>query len=181
MAREDEAELVTRSLEGDTRAYGRLIDAHQRVLFNLALRMVNDFEDAKDLTQIVFIKAYENLASFERGRKFFSWIYRIMVNESLNLIARRRSAEPLDETMEASERSPDRIAESNEMNGIIQEALTELSSDHRQVILLRHFAQLSHQEMSEMLEIPEKTVKSRLFTARRVLGEILTKRGVSLA
>jgi RNA polymerase sigma-70 factor (ECF subfamily) len=181
MAREDEEELVARSLEGDTRAYGKLIDAHQRVLFNLALRMVNDHEDAKDLTQIVFIKAYENLATFELGRKFFSWIYRIMVNESLNWIARRRSAEPLDEGMETSERGPDRVAESNEVNGIIQAALTELSSDHRQVILLRHFAQLSHQEMSELLEIPEKTVKSRLFTARRILGEILTKRGVNLA
>ena len=181
MAREDEAELVARSLEGDTRAYGRLIDAHQRVLYNLALRMVNDLEDAKDLTQIVFIKAYENLESFERGRKFFSWIYRIMVNESLNLIARRRSTEPLDEEMETSERGPDRIAESNEVSGIIQEALTELSSDYRQVILLRHFAQLSHEEMSELLEIPEKTVKSRLFTARRILAEILTKRGVGLA
>jgi len=181
MAREDEAELVARSLEGDTRAYGKLIDAHQRVLYNLALRMVNDLEDAKDLTQIVFIKAYENLATFEPGRKFFSWIYRIMVNESLNLIARRRSAEPLDEGMETSERGPDRIAEANEVSGIIQEALTELSQDYRQVILLRHFAQLSHEEMSKLLEIPEKTVKSRLFTARRILGEILTKRGVSLA
>lgn len=181
MVREDEEELVARSLEGDTRAYGRLIDAHQRVLFNLALRMVNDLEDAKDLTQIVFIKAYEGLATFERGRKFFSWIYRIMVNESLNLIARRRPSEPLDEEMETLEHRPDRIAESNEVTGIIQEALTELSPDYRQVIVLRHFAQLSHQEMSELLEVPEKTVKSRLFTARRILGEILTKRGVSLA
>ena len=181
MAREDEAELVARSLEGDTRAYGKLIDAHQRVLYNLALRMVNDLEDAKDLTQIVFIKAYENLGSFEQGRKFFSWIYRIMVNESLNLIARRRYTEPLDEGMETSERGPDGVAEANEVSGIIQEALTELSQDYRQVILLRHFAQLSHEEMSKLLEIPEKTVKSRLFTARRILGELLTKRGVSLA
>lgn len=181
MVREDEEELVARSLEGDTKAYGKLIDVHQRVLFNLALRMVNDLEDAKDLTQIVFIKAYERLATFERGRKFFSWIYRIMINESLNLIASRRPAEPLDEEMEALEMGPDRITESNEVTGIIQEALTELSPDYRQVIVLRHFAQLSHQEMSELLEVPEKTVKSRLFTARRILGEILTKRGVSLA
>lgn len=181
MVTEDEEELVARSLEGDARAYGRLIDAHQRVLFNLALRMVNDLEDAKDLTQIVFIKAYEGLATFERGRKFFSWIYRIMVNESLNLMARRKQSEPLDEEMEAPELGPDRITESNEVTGIIREALTELSPDYRQVIVLRHFAQLSHQEMSELLEVPEKTVKSRLFTARRILGEILTKRGVSLA
>ena len=181
MCSSDLEDLVTRSLEGDARAYGRLIDAHQRVLFNLAFRMVSDLEDAKDLTQIVFIKAYENLSTFERGRKFFSWIYRIMVNESLNWVARRKAVEPLDEGMETPELGPDRVAESNEMNGIIQEALSELSIDHRQVILLRHFAQLSHQEMSELLEIPEKTVKSRLFTARRILGDILTKRGVSLA
>ena len=79
MDRIEEDGLIERSLGGDTRAYGTLIGAYERVLYNTALRMVNDREDAKDLTQTVLIKAYEHLSSFDRGRKFFSWIYRIMI------------------------------------------------------------------------------------------------------
>jgi RNA polymerase sigma-70 factor (ECF subfamily) len=180
MHRDDEEVLVCRSLNGDARAYGELIDVHQRVLFNLALRMVNDHEDAKDLTQIVFIKAYQNLGTFDPKRKFFSWIYRIMVNECLNLLSRRRRVEPLDEAIPARGTGPDHDAEAGEVSGIIRHALMELSADHRDAILLRHFAQLSHREMSEALDIPEKTVKSRLFTARRLLGVILERRGVTL-
>lgn len=180
MDRTEEAELVQRSLNGDTRAYGKLIGSYERVLYNVALRMVRDREDAKDLTQTVFIKAYENLSTFDRGRKFFSWIYRIMVNESLNLLARRRRSEPLDETMASPNRGPDHDAEEREVNGLLEEAIAELKPDYRQAILLRHFAQLSYEEMSEALEVPEKTVKSRLFTARRLLGEILERRGVDL-
>lgn len=180
MDRAEEEDLVRRSLSGDTRAYGTLIGAYERVLYNLAVRMVNDREDAKDLTQTVFIKAYEHLATFDRGRKFFSWIYRIMVNESLNLLTRRRRVEPLDEGMASPNRGPDHEAEERELGGILDEAIAELKPDYRQAILLRHFGQLSYEEMSDALEVPEKTVKSRLFTARRLLGEILERRGVNL-
>lgn len=181
MDRAEEAELIRRSLSGDTRAYGALIGAHERVLFNVALRMVRDREDAKDLTQTVLIKAYERLATFDRSRKFFSWIYRIMVNESLNFLERRRRSEPLDEAMASSERGPDREAEEREVGRIVEEAIAELSPDYRQVVVLRHFAQLSYEEIGAALEVPEKTVKSRLFTARRLLGEILERRGVTFS
>lgn len=181
MDRTEEDGLVARSLRGDTRAYGKLIESYERVLFNAALRMVNDREDAKDLTQTVFIKAYEHLGTFDRERKFFSWVYRIMVNESLNLMKRRRRSEPLDEGMASTARGPDREAEGHELGGLLERAIGELTTDYRQVILLRHFAQLSYEEMSEALEIPEKTVKSRLFTARRILGEILERQGVTFS
>jgi RNA polymerase sigma-70 factor (ECF subfamily) len=181
MDRTEEDELVRRSLSGDTRAYGALMGCYERVLYNVALRMVNDREDAKDLTQTVFIKAYEHLASFDRGRKFFSWIYRIMMNESLNFLQRRRRSEPLDEGMASRDRGPDHEAEEHEVGGILEEAIAELKPEYRQVIVLRHFAQLSYEEMSGALEVPEKTVKSRLFTARRLLGELLERRGVNLS
>jgi RNA polymerase sigma-70 factor (ECF subfamily) len=181
MDRDEEDDLLQRSLNGDGRAYGTLMGAYERVLYNVALRLVKDREDAKDLTQTVFIKAYQNLASFDRGRKFFSWIYRIMVNESLNFRERRRPADPLDEGMASSDRGPDREAEDRELSAIVERGIAELTPDYRQVILLRHFAQLSYEEMGEALGIEEKTVKSRLFTARRLLGEILERRGVSLS
>lgn len=179
MLTDDEvALLVARSLQGDGRAYGRLIDAYQRVLFNVALRMVGDREDAKDVTQVVFIKAFENLATYDGRHRFFSWIYRIMINESLNHLNRSKRLVPLDEGMASLEKGPDVSAGEQEVSEIIQRALLELSTDYREVIILRHFVQLSHHEMSEALDIPEKTVKSRLYSARQILGGILMKRGL---
>lgn len=157
------------------------MEIHQRVLYNVALRMVGNREDAQDVTQVAFIKAYQKLATFDRNRKFFSWVYRIMWNESLNLIQRRPRHEALDEEMPARDPSPDRDSEERETSALIHAAIQELPADYRQVILLRHFAQLSYQEMSQIIELPEKTVKSRLFTARRLLGSILERKGVALS
>lgn len=176
-----EADLIRRSLDGDTDAYGELVETHQRVLYNVALRMTGNREDAQDVTQIAFIKAYQKLASFDRSRKFFSWVYRILWNETLNLVQRRPRHEPLDEETPAGLPSPERESEEREASVLIHEAIQELPADYRQVILLRHFAQLSYQEMSRVIELPEKTVKSRLFTARRLLGTILERKGVALA
>jgi RNA polymerase sigma-70 factor (ECF subfamily) len=175
-----EAELIRRSLDGDAEAYGELVAAHQRVLYNVALRMTGNREDAQDVTQIAFIKAYQKLATFDRGRKFFSWVYRILWNETLNLVQRRPRHEALDEETPAAQPSPERESEEREISARIHEAIEELPPDYRQVILLRHFAQLSYQEMSRVIELPEKTVKSRLFTARRLLGSILERKGVAL-
>lgn len=176
----NEAELIARSLDGDPAAYGELVLMHQRVLYNVALRMTGNREDAQDVTQIAFIKAYRNLASFDRRRKFFSWIYRILWNETLNLIQRRPRHEPLDEEMPGGPSTPDRESEEREERVLIDEAIQELPADYRQVIVLRHFAQLSYQEMGRVIELPEKTVKSRLFTARRLLASILERKGVTL-
>jgi RNA polymerase sigma-70 factor (ECF subfamily) len=176
-----EHDLVVRSLAGDTQAYGELVEIHQRVLYNVALRMVGNREDAQDVTQVAFIKAYQKLATFDRSRKFFSWVYRIMWNESLNLVQRRPRHEALDEELPAGQPTPDADSEQRETNELIHDAIQELPADYRQVILLRHFAQLSYQEMSRIIELPEKTVKSRLFTARRLLGSILERRGVTLS
>ena len=175
---DEEAVLVARSLKGDGRAYGRLIDAYQHVLFNVALRMVGDREDARDVTQNVFIKAFENLSTFDCRHRFFSWIYRIMINESLNHVSRAKHLVPLDEAMVSPQKGPDVSAGEREVGEIIQRALLELSTDYKEVIILRHFVQLSHHEMSEALDIPEKTVKSRLHSARQILGGILRKRGL---
>ena len=84
MTAEDEEALVLRSLAGDQKAFGELVGAHQQVLFNVALRMLNDREDARDVTQTAFLKAWRKLDTYDRRNKFFSWIYRILLNEALN-------------------------------------------------------------------------------------------------
>jgi len=172
--------LLDRCLEGDGGAFGKLIDRYQRVLYNVSLRMVGNREDALDITQTVFLKAYENMGSFDRRHKFFSWIYRIMINETLNHLSKRKRTEPLEETLESGATGPEEECSRLEECERIQTALLELSHDYRQVIVLRHFADLSYEEMSGVLEVPEKTVKSRLHTARQLLGGILLKHGIVL-
>ena len=179
MVEDKEENLVSRCLEGDGGAFGQLIDRYQRVLFNVSLRMVGNREDARDITQIVFLKAYENLGRFDRRYKFFSWVYRIMINESLNHLTRAKRMEPLDESLESRRSGPEEECAQHLLSDSIQSALLELAPDYRQVIVLRHFVQLSYQEMSDVLEVPEKTVKSRLHTARRLLGGIFSKQGIT--
>lgn len=179
MSDDEEQAAVERCLRGESRAFETIVDSYQRVLFNVALRMVNDRDDAQDVVQSAFVKAFEKLHTYDRRRKLFSWIYRITVNECLDQLARRKRQGQMDE--DEPGRGPDDALEEREVETVIGAALLDLSIDYRGVIILRHFVHLSHREMSRVLEVPEKTVKSRLHTARKLLGELLAKRGVSRA
>ena len=181
MTEDDEATLVARSLKGDARAFGELVDAYKRVLFNVTLRMVNNYDDAQDLVQTAFVKAHEKLHTYDRRRKFFSWIYRITINECLNHLSRRERSDYVGDWSACREQSPDEALDQKQVCEMIGSALLELSPDHCGVIILRHFIHLSHREMSRVLEIPEKTVKSRLHTARKLLANVLLKHGVTRA
>ena len=176
MAIED-ALLVRQSLEGDPGAFERLVDRYQKVVFSTILRMVNDKEEAEELTQAVFVKLYEKLSTFNPKYKFFSWLYRIVVNESLNYIKQRNQRENIDHLDLAGDHGPDERYEEREKTETVEEAVFRLSPDYRIVIVLRHFHDLSYREMSQILDVSEKTVKSRLFTARQLLRRILVKIG----
>jgi RNA polymerase sigma-70 factor (ECF subfamily) len=179
---EDEAAWVSRCLRGDSAAFEPIVQRYQRVLFSVAYRMLGNQEDARDATQSAFIRAYEGLGGYDPKRRFFSWIYRIVVNECLNLRRARRQGEPLDERIEAdASHGPLETVQDLERSASIDAALVRLSDDHRLVIVLRHFADLSYEEMSDALGVPEKTVKSRLFEARQRLADLLrTKAGAEL-
>ena len=168
----DDVELVARCLRGEVEAFGPLVARYQKVLFNLALRMLGDREDARDVTQTAFVKAYEKLATYDPAHRFFSWIYRIVLNECLNLRQRRPFHERLDETMAASD-SPYREAEAHETSDRVQAGLLRLPAELREVLILRHFLELSYGDIGAALLLPEKTVKSRLYSARQRLGQIL--------
>ena len=168
----DEIACVARCLKGDASAFEPLVNRYQRVLFTVALRLLGNADDARDATQNAFVRAYERLDSFDPSRRFFSWIYRIAVNESLNLRRSRRDHEPLPVTLEANGRATDGI-EARELSERVQAALMTLSPEHREVVVMRHFADLSYEEIAETLDIPAKTVKSRLFSARQRLAPLL--------
>ena len=170
--------LVKRCLSGDRQALAALIEEYQRPLYNAAYRILGNPEDAADATQAAFLKAFEHLKSYDPKYKFFSWIYRIVVNESINQLKRNRRQQPLDEFVAATGPGPGREAESVDLSRKVQEGLMALATDYRSVLVLRHFSDCSYREISEILEIPEKTVKSRLYSARQLMKERLVAHGV---
>lgn len=159
-------------------AFEELVARYERVIYNAAYRMLGDREDAKDITQGVFLKAFENLGSFDQGGRFYSWIYRIAVNESLNLLGRRGRMEPLEAEQESESRGPEETLAGEELGRLVQEALMMLKPDYRAVVVLRHFAECSYEEIAGILQIPEKTVKSRLFSARQIMKGHLADKGI---
>lgn len=177
----DESALVQRCREGEVRAREQLVTEYERVVYTLAFRMTGDREEARDIAQAVFLKVFRGLASFDTRRRFFSWIYRIAVNESIDRLRAKRPVEALDATSEDPGDRPEQAAERREAVDLVQRALLELSHDDRQVLVLRHWLDRSHAEIGEVLGIHEHTVKSRLFDARRRLGRILRRRGVEQA
>ncbi len=173
MKTEDDQTLVVRCRNGDRAAFGALVVRYQKPVYNVALRMLRDPEDARDVTQTTFLKAFARLEDFDPRFKFFSWLYRIAINESINLGQRRPVFEALDETLEESAPGPDQVHGHSQLAATIESTLQRLSHDQRAVIVLRHFLECSYEDMSAVLEIPIKTVKSRLFEARKQLRQKL--------
>lgn len=178
MTEHTDEDLVQKCQQGDARAFDAIVERHQKTVYNLALRMVRDPDEAADVAQAVFVKAYEKLKSFDPKFKFFSWIYRIAVNEALNVLDQRKRFDALDGVEPAEE-----VEEESDDDAIVQErriqdGLMMLNVDHRAVIILKHMQGLSYQEIAQILNLPEKTVKSRLFSARQTLRDILMRKGL---
>lgn len=168
----DDAALVSRTLAGDEAAFETLVLRYEGVLFGVAFRMLGDYDEARDVTQSAFVKAYRKLRSFDPRHRFFSWIYRILLNECLNAQRDRRPNEPIASDLPA-EKTPLDDLEISERRRRVQQALLTLPNEYRQVIVLRHFADMSYEDIAVTLGIPAKTVKSRLYTARQRLVELL--------
>ena len=168
--------LVARYRNGDREAFAELVVRYQRPIYNAAFWVLRKAEDANDVTQDVFLKVAERLDDYDPEYKFFSWIYRIAVNEALNLLRRNGREEALDDEIEipAGESSnPERRAGEAELAKRIQGALMHMATNDRLVLTLRHFSECSYQEIAEILDVDEKTVKSRLFEARNRLRRLL--------
>jgi RNA polymerase sigma-70 factor (ECF subfamily) len=168
--------LVKRFLEGDGDAAGGLVDRYEKRLFNVALRMLHNVQDAEDVTQAAFFNAFEKLRSYNPKYRFFSWIYRITVNESLNALKRRKQAVTLGEGFDlaTSGAASDEAAEAEDRVG---KALMALKPDDRAVVVLKHFVSFSYEEIADVLGISVQTVKSRLFTARERLKLTMIEQG----
>jgi len=166
---------VVRCLGGDHGAFEPLVRRYERVLFRVAFRLTGEYEDARDATQNAFVKAFEQLHRFDGKRRFFSWIYRIALNECLNLRRARRPQESLTEGFAApdTQAGPFEAFAQTEARRRIDRAMAHLTFEYREVIALRHFADLSYEQIADAIGVPEKTVKSRLFSARQRLAGLL--------
>jgi RNA polymerase sigma-70 factor (ECF subfamily) len=154
-----------------------LVARYEKPIFNTAYRMVKNFDDAADITQNAFVKAYEKIDTYNPSYKFFNWLYKITVNETLNLINQRKRQREFEYDPPARLPSPEDDFELNEMGHYLQMALDAMSYDQRIVIVLKHLLLLPYAEIADILGLPEKTVKSRLFSARHVLRKELLKQG----
>jgi RNA polymerase sigma-70 factor (ECF subfamily) len=164
--------LVRRYLNGERAAGEELVNRYHRSVYNVALRMLGNVQDAEDVTQTTFGNAFEALDSYDPKYRFFSWIYRMTFNESMNTLKRRRNVVSLDGSFDLPTASD--VSESAaEAEDKVGRALLELKPDDRAVVVLKHFVSFSYEEISDVLGVPVKTVKSRLFTARERLRQSL--------
>lgn len=186
-----EEQLVKKSLQGDLQAFEKLVLEYQSKVYALTFRYMGNEEDAYDMFQETFIKAYRSLPSFKGKSTFGTWIYRIASNVCLDELRRRKRRIPtlsLDEpatTLDGNEveieiadtsQSADILFEQKEFSLYIQEVLDEMKSEHKNAIILRDVLELSYEEMAEVLGCSIGTVKSRLSRARNILKEKLLKR-----
>jgi RNA polymerase sigma-70 factor (ECF subfamily) len=169
---DDEDGLIRRCLAGDSRAFEPLVERYHGPLFRVAARMLGSREEAQDVTQTAFLKAYQALGTCDPRRRFFSWIYRILLNECLNTLRSRRPTEELNPAVASSAGGPDPV-EAEETRRRVRAALLQLTETQRDVIVMRHFAEMRYEQIAAALGVPEKTVKSRLFSARQRLCELL--------
>ena len=178
MNRSQDLQLIERCQRGDRQALEQLVGDYERPVYNAAYRFLGNPDDAADVTQAVFLKAFEHLDQYDPKYKFFSWIYRIAINESINQVKRNRKQQPLDDEVVSSALSPEDLVQSGDVSRGIQEGLMTLKENYRAVVVLRHFSECSYQQISEILQIPEKTVKSRLYSARQIMRDQLREQGV---
>ncbi len=177
----DESELIRKAKRGDGEAFGVLVERYQRRVIGVALAVVHNQEDALELAQETFVRAYENLGSFESRSSFSTWLYRIAANLAIDLRRRegRHSFVRGEEAEGEIDRLPSSIGDSfaelsrSELNRRLRAALDELTPEHRAVILLREVEGLSYDEISDILQCPRGTVMSRLHYARDRLRTIL--------
>ncbi len=177
----DEAELIERARTGDTGAFGILVERYQRRVVGVAMAVVHDQEDALELAQETFVRAFENVGKFESRSSFSTWLYRIAANIAIDFRRRERRHPTMrgDEAEIELQRLPSKLGNAfketqrGEMAERIRRALDQLTPEHRAAILLREVEGLSYDEISDVLQCPRGTVMSRLHYARNHLRAIL--------
>lgn len=189
MTREQEALTVQRVLNGDADEYEKLVLEYQKNVYNLALRMTGDPEDAADMAQEAFIKAYNSLSGYRGDSKFSVWLYRIVSNVCLDFLRAKKRRQTVslsvtDDDGEESEldvaddsQSPETLFERSMTRDAVRRGLASLTPEYRQILILRELQGMSYDEIASVLGLESGTVKSRIFRARKKLCAFLLRDG----
>jgi RNA polymerase sigma-70 factor (ECF subfamily) len=188
VATTEELDLVTQARNGDTEAFNNLVRRYERKIYRLAKNITQNDEDAEDVLQDTFLKAYEHLDGFQGNSKFYTWLVRIAVNEALMKLRKRKSDRtvPLDEPVDTGEETvvreiavwdedPEQKYSQEELAQILNDSVQSLKPAFRTVFILRDIEELSTEETAQSLNISVPAVKSRLLRARLQLREKLTR------
>lgn len=177
----DETELIAKAREGDRESFTVLVQRYERRVVGVALAVVHNQDDALELAQETFVRAFENLKNFESRSSFSTWLYRIAANLSIDFwrregrhnVLRGEDAENELRRLPSSQGDSYKAASRSELGERLKEALEQLTPEHRAVVLLREVEGLSYDEISDVLQCPRGTVMSRLHYARNKLRSIL--------
>ncbi len=185
---ENEKLLLERAKKGEVEAFELLIERYQKKVFNIALKMLGNHDDASELAQEAFIKIYKSIKGFKEESSFSTWVYRIATNVCLDELRKRKNRKLtyLDEVIRSEDGdlkreiadqglSPDAIAEQKELKHALNQAILSLSEEHRIVLILRDLHGMTYEEIAKVTKCPEGTVKSRINRARLSLKETLYK------
>ena len=178
---QDDILLVAASKNGDQEAFAQLVQRYQRLVFNLVYRMLQQYDEATEITQETFLAAWQGLPSFRGDARFPTWLYRIAYNCSLKQLELRKRDRALQVALEENktlENANDEQRENAELDAherqiLIQEHLSHLPAKYRIVLILRHLQDMTYEEMAEILTMPIGTIKTHLFRARNLLKERL--------
>lgn len=189
MTPEHEKHCIERVLKGDANAFEHLVHAYEKTVYNLALRTLGNREDAEDVTQEAFLKAYRSLDSYRGDSKFSVWLYRIVSNLCLDLLRSRQRKPTQSLTVEDDDGeigeleisdehfSPEKLLDRKLTRESVQRGLSALPDDARQILLLRELQGMSYEEIGQALDLEPGTVKSRIFRARKRLCAFLLQDG----
>lgn len=181
----DDRTLVARILGGDRDLFGVLATRYEKRVVNYVYRIIHRYEDAHDLTQEIFVKVYLALDRYDPKYQFSTWLFRIAQNSAIDALRKKSIAEvplarPTEEEPSGKERefadggiSPYRALKNKQLSAAIDEAVANLPTDYRELIQLRHFGELSYEEIASMKKLPLGTVKNKLFRARNLLKDAL--------
>jgi RNA polymerase sigma-70 factor, ECF subfamily len=178
---QNDAQLVKASQHGDQDAFAFLVQRHQRLVFNMVLRMLQDYEEASEITQEAFLAAWQGLPSFRGEARFATWLYRITYNCALKQLERHKWERSLQAAMEAEQilegvnkqNQVEDMLELRARQAIVREQIEKLPAKYRMVLILRHLHEKTYEEMADILTMPIGTIKTHLFRARSLLKERL--------
>lgn len=184
-----EKNLVELSAGGDIEAFETLIQAHQKKVYNIALRMTRNAEDAQELAQDTFVRAFVAIKKFRCEASFSTWLYRITMNVCTDFLRKRNKAVvvSMEQGAVGSENEqpiqlpeegpgPDELSEKRQLKKLVRQAMDSLSAEHRQVLVLRDLMDLSYKDIANTLNVSEGTIKSRINRAREGLKQVILKK-----